>query len=92
MPDHDDQKERSEEMTRAISHISLAPMPGDVIELHEPDGGEVMLRVIAFVEDHVALKEYGRGRFFVPLSTWQQRIKAARYATVIRPGDHDVPF
>jgi hypothetical protein len=79
-------------MARGIGNISLQPMPGDVVELREADGAEVMLRVMAFVEDHVVFKEYGKGRFVVHLRVWQERLNSARVAKVIRPGDACLPF
>jgi hypothetical protein len=81
---------------REFCHVAASPMPGDVVELSEPsqpgEDCEVLLRVLAVVEEFVGFKEYGRGRFWVSLRGWQARLKSARVGKLIRPGDHDLPF
>jgi hypothetical protein len=73
-----------------------APPPGNLVELVEAsqpgEDADVMLRVLAVVEEFIGYKEYGRGRFWVSLRGWQARLKSARVGKLIRPGDHDLPF
>jgi hypothetical protein len=77
-----------------VGHLANGPMAGDIVELREAseDDTEVMLRVLAVVEDHVGFKEYGKGRFWTHKKTWRARIDNAKVKKVIRPGDSEVPF
>lgn len=84
-------------MERSFSHVAAHPIPGDIVEIVEVDGDgsdshDIMLRVLAVVEDHVGYKEYGKGRFWQHLPSWRKRLESARVGKLIRGGDHDFPF
>lgn len=79
---------------KAISEVQNNPTPGDVIEIREKTEHdvEVILRVLAVVDDHVGYKEYGRGRFWAHKTVWAKRIGEAAKRAVLNAGKIDAPF
>ena len=85
--------------SRQVSHVKDHPLSGDVIEITEKkseDGEsfniETMIRVVAFHEERVWFKEYGKGHFLCTLSKWKERLSASLRSVVIRGADFDAPF
>ena len=61
--------------------IAATPFPGDVVE-----DEETMFRVIAVAEDHVWLKQYGRGYRVVSVAWWKDEMESKAKLQVIRDG------
>lgn len=76
---------------RTIDQMATEPLPGDTLDLWEllDDGSlshTITLRVMAFTEEYVGYKEYGKGRYWKHLREWKRRIEAARKAEVVFSG------
>lgn len=68
---------------RTIADIATRPVLGDVVEVQDTAGSvEILLRVLAVVDGHVGVKEYGKGRFFVSRYWWERRLMDAASAKV----------
>jgi hypothetical protein len=80
---------------RRVSDVARNPIPRDAIEIREGEGEEshdVMLRILAVVDEHVGYKQYGKGRFWCSLASWKSRLEAAVKSEMIFDATSDMPF
>lgn len=61
--------------------IAAVPFPGDVLA-----DSDTMYRVIAVAEDHVWMKQYGRGYRIVSMPWWKDEMESKTVLTVIHDG------